>query len=228
MDHSSSQLKDRDLRQRELVPPERLATCHGIVIGVGAIGRQVALQLAAVGIPRMTLIDHDVVAVENLAAQGYWPTDLGKSKVECTRDICRQINPDIAVKVWTERFRASRLRRIGADERLIVFACVDSITTRGTIFEAVRPRAALYLDGRMNAEVLRVLTVARPATYGHYQRTLFDVREAVAGTCTARSTIYTASIAAGLMISQFTKWLRGVPVEHDVTLNLLSMELTNG
>ena len=42
---------DRDIRQRGLVPPERLAACHAVVIGVGAIGRQVALQLAAVGMP---------------------------------------------------------------------------------------------------------------------------------------------------------------------------------
>ena len=62
MDHSSNQLQDRDLRQREIVPPERLAACHGIVIGVGAIGRQITLQLAAVGIPRMTLI-LDAIAV---------------------------------------------------------------------------------------------------------------------------------------------------------------------
>ena len=63
-------------RQRDLVPPERLAACQAVVIGVGAVGRQVALQLTAMGISSMLLIDHDEVAVENLAPQGYWPTDL--------------------------------------------------------------------------------------------------------------------------------------------------------
>jgi sulfur carrier protein ThiS adenylyltransferase len=41
------------------------------VIGVGAIGRQVALQLAALGVPDLSLYDPDTVAVENLAPQGY-------------------------------------------------------------------------------------------------------------------------------------------------------------
>ena len=41
---------DRDLRQRDIVPPDKLAACHALVIGVGAVGRQVALQLAAMGI----------------------------------------------------------------------------------------------------------------------------------------------------------------------------------
>ena len=31
--------------------------------------------------------------------------------------------------------------------------------------------------------------------------------------------------AAGLMVHQFTRWLRGAPVDADVTLNLLATEL---
>ena len=48
-------LTKRNQRQRDLVPPERLAACNAMVIGVGAIGRQVALQLAAIGIHCMAL-----------------------------------------------------------------------------------------------------------------------------------------------------------------------------
>lgn len=79
----------------------------------------------------------------------------------------------------------------------------------------------------MSAEVLRVLAVDSPCRDSYYQTTLFAAEEAYAGSCTARSTIYTASIAAGLMLSQFTKWLRRLPVDHDVTLNLLAAELTS-
>ena len=61
---------ERDLRQRDLVPAEALAACHAVVIGVGAIGRQVALQLAAVGIPLLILYDHDTVEEVNLAPPG--------------------------------------------------------------------------------------------------------------------------------------------------------------
>jgi len=32
-------LNDRDLRQRDIIPPERLAACRATVVGVGAIGR---------------------------------------------------------------------------------------------------------------------------------------------------------------------------------------------
>ena len=78
----------------------------------------------------------------------------------------------------------------------------------------------------MLGEVLRILTVADELGRGHYPTTLFEPSEAQAGQCTARSTIYTANIAAGLMLHQFTRWLRGLPVERDLTLNLLAGELT--
>ena len=56
--------------------------------------------------------------------------------------------------------------------------------------------------------------------------TLFDQTEAEPGRCTARSTIYTANISAGLMLHQFTCWLRGQPVDRDLTLNLLASEFS--
>jgi sulfur carrier protein ThiS adenylyltransferase len=80
----------------------------------------------------------------------------------------------------------------------------------------------------MSAEVIRVLAVASPATDRHYPQTLFTAEEAYAGACTARSTIYTASIAAGLMLGQMTRWLRDLPVDADLMLNLLAAELTAG
>ena len=66
---------------------------------------------------------------------------------------------------------------------------------------------------RMLGEVIRVLTVAETVGRETYPATLFPQAEAQAGRCTAHGTVYTASIAAGLMLHQFTRWLRGVPVE---------------
>lgn len=224
---STPNVANRDLRQRGLVPPERLESCHAVVIGVGAIGRQVALQLAAVGVTRLTLFDDDEVRVENLAPQGYWLEDLDAFKVIATAGLCRRLNPDLQVLPVAERFKRSTAKSWSPDSALVVFACVDSIATRRLIWEALRHQAALFVDGRMCAEVLRVLAVASPASDRNYPTTLFAAQEAYAGSCTARSTIYTASIAAGLMVGQWTKWLRRLPVDPDLTLDLLSAELTS-
>ena len=50
---------ERYSRQRDIVPPERLAACKATIIGVGAIGRQAALQLAAMGIPMISIAQND-------------------------------------------------------------------------------------------------------------------------------------------------------------------------
>ena len=48
---------------------------------------------------------------------------------------------------------------------------------------------------------------------------------AYAGACTGKSTIFTANVAAGLMLEQSSRWLRRLPVDADVQFNLLSTEL---
>jgi len=78
----------------------------------------------------------------------------------------------------------------------------------------------------MLGETLRILTVTGTAGREHYPTTLFTAAEAQAGACTSRSTIYTASLAAALMLHQFTRWLRQVPVDPDLAFNLLASELT--
>jgi molybdopterin-synthase adenylyltransferase len=223
-------LSERDLRQRDLIPPERLAECHALVIGVGAIGRQVALQLSATGVSELTLVDDDHVDVVNLAVQGYAQQDLGSSKVTATAEWCRLLNPALRVHSHGERFRRSSAKTLDCfhqpEHKLVVFCCVDAIITRALVWDTVKPHAAAYFDGRMSAEVVRVLACNSPATDSRYHATLFAPERAFAGSCTAKSTIYSASIAAGLMLAQFTRWLRRMPIDVDVVLNLLASELT--
>ena len=57
---------------------------------------------------------------------------------------------------------------------------------------------------------------------GEQQWVAVAPQEAYAGPCTAKTTIYCANIAAAMVLAQFAKFLRGVPVEADVHLNLLS------
>ena len=182
----STILSDRDVRQRDLVPPARLAGVHAIVIGVGSVGRQVALQLAAVGVPKMTLYDPDLVSVENLAPQGFWETDLGTFKVDAAANVCHSQFEMMELHSISERFRKSHVRQWPGGKENAVFACVDAIETRRLIWEAVRPRAAFFADGRMSAEVIRVLASGQPSTDGTYASTLFGAGEAYAGSCTVQ------------------------------------------
>ena len=76
----------------------------------------------------------------------------------------------------------------------------------------------------MLGEVMRILTVDDIAAADHYQASLFASSQAQQGACTSQSTIYTANIAAGLMVHQFSRWLRGLPLDRDASVNLLAGE----
>lgn len=217
---NAEHIKERYSRQQDIIPADRLAACKATVIGVGAIGRQVALQLTAMGIPWLQIIDFDVVEPSNLASQGYLEADLGKPKVDATADLCRKINSGLEIHVVPERFRRSM--EIGN----IVLCCVDKIDARRLIWQAVKNKVNCFFDARMSAEVLRVLTACDFESRKHYPGTLFHADEAYVGPCTAKTTIYCANIAAGLMIAQFAKYLRQLPIDCDVQLNLLASELS--
>lgn len=212
-------LHDRFTRQEELVPQGRLRELKVSVIGVGAIGRQVALQLAALGVRRLQLVDFDRVEWTNVTTQSYLAADVGRPKVEALAEAVRQIDPSIDVEPIHDRYRP-RLKMGEA-----VFCCVDSIGARAAIWRSAGSRCRFWADGRMLGEVIRVLVVADEVGQDHYPATLFRQSEAQPGRCTARSTIYTANIAAGLILHQFARWLRGQPVDSDTSLNLLAGEL---
>lgn len=212
--------EERYSRQGDIVPPERLAECKATVIGVGAIGRQVALQLTAMGVPWLQLIDFDLVEESNLSSQGFLEEDLGSKKVDAVAKLCSRINSHTQIHRVPERFR----RRL--DVGNTVFCCVDRIDTRRLIWEAVKDTIMFYADGRMSAEVLRVIVACSPGGWNYYPSTLFAPEEAYTGACTAKTTIYCANVAAGLMLAQFTKFLRGLPVDKDIQLNLLTNEIS--
>ncbi|MCH7735503.1 MAG: ThiF family adenylyltransferase [Chloroflexi bacterium] len=212
--------QDRFTRQRELVPANRLANITTSVIGVGAIGRQVALQLAAIGAPRIQLIDFDAVDASNITTQGYLIADVGQPKVLATAHAILRLDGSTRVDTVEDRYRAKL--EIGE----AVFCCVDSISARTAIWRSASNRCQFWADGRMLGEVLRVLTASDANDRTRYSGTLFPPSEAQRGSCASRTTIYAASIAAGIMVHQFTRWLRGIPTDFDTTLNLLAGEWT--
>ena len=211
--------EDRFARQGELIPRNKINKLGATVIGVGAIGRQVAVQLASIGIAKLRLIDFDLVEPMNVTTQGFLHGDCGVPKVDAVASHVRAMDPNIEIIMVHDRFRSA------TDVDDVVFCCVDSISARAAIWRSVSPRCRFWSDGRMLGEVIRILTVADEFGRCDYAKTLFPQSKAHTGSCTSRSTIYAASIAAGLMIHQFSRWLRSLPIDTDLSLNLLATEL---
>jgi hypothetical protein len=131
----------------------------------------------------------------------------------------QQLNHQLEVTEINQRFRRSM------DVHPVIFCCVDSIETRRHIWNAVEDRVEFFCDGRMAAEVLRIVTVADIEGRARYPATMFASDQAYRGGCTAQSTVYCANVAAGVMVHQFTRWLRGMRVDFELGFNLLASEL---
>lgn len=205
-------------RQEELVPLSRLDGVLVEIIGTGAVGRQVALQLAAMGVPKIRLTDFDKVEEVNLAPQGFREADIGMFKVSAVAKAMKENNSTIEIVEENGRFKKSQVTP-GA----VVFCCVDDMDIRKFIFDNYRV-SKLFVDGRMSAETLKVFTAYNRDSVAHYEKNLFPQAEAFTGRCTARSTIYSASLIAALMVSMLAKFLRDHDPEKEIEMNILTAE----
>jgi threonine dehydrogenase-like Zn-dependent dehydrogenase len=218
---------ERWLRQRGVVD-EGFRERKVVVAGVGAVGRQVALMLAVMGVKRVLLVDPDVVEEVNVGSQGYHACDVGKNKVDAVMmDVAEWDDGDWGM-VWAGRVGKVEVEDLR--ERDTVFLCVDSMAARKQIWKyCCRMQVGLVVDGRMGGEVVRVVTEWVVKRGVPYEETLYADGDAVQERCTARMTVYGANVCAGLMVHQAVLVGRGMgdAVVRDVALNMLAMEMTD-
>ncbi len=93
------------------------------VIGTGGLGSPVLLNLAAVGVGRLGVVDSDKVELSNLQRQIiHFTQDIGKDKTASAKEKIEKINPDIKVDVFQERFTSENALEIINDYDFIIDA----------------------------------------------------------------------------------------------------------
>jgi molybdopterin/thiamine biosynthesis adenylyltransferase len=217
-------MRERLERQAGIVPAEELEKYVPCVAGVGAIGRQVAIQLALIGTPKIKIYDFDDVEEVNLGPQGYCADDVGIPKVEATKDFIQVLDPEVEISAFHCPMNLRGLTKV-------LFLCVDDMGARANLFEThMAVKGGVFMvDARMAAESVQILTVIQDAdSIEYYRSTLFPGNEAVEQSCTAKSTIYTANIAAGMMVAAYTQWLRGAEPKRHLMMNIADSMLLDG
>ncbi len=108
----------------------RLLDSSAILVGAGGIGSPALQYLAAAGIGSLTVIDDDIVSLDNLQRQILFGTpDVGRPKVEVAREASERLNPDVRFSEARQRLTAGNAAELlgGAD---VVIDGSDNFATR--------------------------------------------------------------------------------------------------
>ena len=226
-----------DMRFKDSLPLKKFRKLKIGIAGLGAVGRQVAILLSAMGHKKMWGADPDRVELKNVGTQGWKHDEIGEYKVSA---VLKYLN------ARDSRFEGC----VGKYEEVwdrqdtdVVFCCVDTMQARDVIWAKVtqptyvkkgkgkkvlQPLQGLWVDNRMTSGVVRMLTVplGEKSARMYYYNSLYSDVDAFEGACTDRMTMYGACVAAGLMVSQLANWLNGVPLLRDFLLETQRMSCT--
>lgn len=118
------------LPQVDVIGQQILLDSTVMIVGAGGLGSPAAMYLAAAGIGRIVLYDHDQVELTNLQRQiSHHTHDIGMEKVFSTLKTLKAINPDIEVIANPCRLEETKMPAAvrNAD---IVLDCSDNFLTR--------------------------------------------------------------------------------------------------
>ncbi len=108
----------------------KLKASHIVIVGAGGIGCPAITYLAAAGVGRLTVIDHDIVEISNLHRQPlFTDADIGASKAVVAAEAARRINPHVEAVAVPERLGESNATALLGGADLILDGC-DNFATR--------------------------------------------------------------------------------------------------
>ena len=112
---------------------EKLLRAHAVIVGAGGLGSAAAPYLAAAGVGKITLVDHDVVELTNLQRQiMHCESMVGKSKVHSGKQFLGQLNSSIQVDIVQEKITNDLLAKLLPTVN-VVLDCTDNFKTRQLI-----------------------------------------------------------------------------------------------
>ena len=132
-------LSDAELDRyaRQIILPQfggagqaKLKAAHVAIVGAGGVGCPAITYLAAAGVGRLTIIDHDHIELSNLQRQPlFTDADIGASKAEVAADAARRINPHVVAAPVVQRLDGGNAETLLAGASLILDGC-DNFDTR--------------------------------------------------------------------------------------------------
>lgn len=188
------------------------------IIGAGATGSWLALQLAKLGITNIHVYDFDVVEEHNIPNQIFGLQHIGKPKVEALYDI---IQEQTGTQIHINNMPY-------VDQRLsgYVFAMVDSMAVRKQIFDQCKYKRNVhhFIEPRMGLNEARIYNVdpCDANQVEKYEGCWYSDDEAEVSACgTSQSVITTALFTASTCARQLINHHNGVELDNELLVDLV-------
>jgi len=157
---------------RHLVLPQigeegqkKLKAASVLVVGVGGLGSSIALYLVGAGVGHIGIVDNDVVSFPNLQRQIlHGEGTLDRPKVESAKARLANLNRDVTVETFAERFDRESGQRIADGYDLIVDG-TDNFDARYAINDVCLELRIPYVYGaifRLEGQVSLLCTKGGP------------------------------------------------------------------
>uniref|UniRef100_A0A5K3FYQ2 ThiF domain-containing protein n=1 Tax=Mesocestoides corti TaxID=53468 RepID=A0A5K3FYQ2_MESCO len=135
----------------------KLGASRVLVVGCGGLGCPAAVYLAAAGVTNLTLVDDDVVEINNLHRQVmHSENNVGRPKVESLAEKLKSVNSTVRVVTKNVHLTNENACEIISDHD-VVLDCTDNLATRYLLNDACAAcgpiplvsGSALRFDGQM-------------------------------------------------------------------------------
>lgn len=210
-------------RQADLCPPEKL-NFPITLVGAGAIGSAVALNLAKMGCSDIAVFDHDALELHNAPNQMCRPDRIGMNKAQALAELVDGL--------CGAKLKARPVKYVGQRLSEVVVLAVDSMEARRAAWRVAKKDSAvrLLLDARMGAEVGRLHSAAPqdPDSAKRYEATLYPPAKAERLPCSARAIVYCPSALAAFVAAMVKRYATGQPVPAEAYLDLANFMAAAG
>jgi molybdopterin/thiamine biosynthesis adenylyltransferase len=146
--------KELEFYSRQIVLTEigyngqlKLRNARVCLVGLGGLGSPAALQLVAMGVGHLRLVDRDVVELSNLQRQHlYGVNSVGYPKVEVAAKRLRELNPNIEIESLPLSLNANNAEDIVKDMDVVVDG-LDRMSPRYAVNKACLKLGVPYVFG---------------------------------------------------------------------------------
>jgi len=138
---------------------EKLKKARVFIAGIGGLGSPVAIYLAAAGVGKIRIADHDTVELSNLNRQVlHYERNIDKKKVDSAATKLAQLNPDIKIEKISVTITDKNISRLVADSDLIVDA-MDNLPTRYLLNRTAIEKNIPFFHGAVYGFEGRAMTI---------------------------------------------------------------------